>query len=441
MQLAAAGAKTQGFVHPGVMYTQAQLNYTKAQLTANAQPHTQAYANMLATKAQYSNSAGTNLSSLSYTPHPHATIKRASGPEDPDDYDAVDDLAAALCHALIWNYKGTRANAQKSIEIMNAWAHTITEIIFDPSTSPGGKLLAGWTGTLFARAAELIRYTYTPTGNETPLDLAAVQDVLANVWWPKVSVGHSGPGFNWYMSFADSMMQIAVFLDDQTKFDRALAYIRQVLPGCIYMVGDNNPYSWAHPAGGTLTYSDNSVLSCPNGLPLVTKSVFSPDTNVYDRTTTNAATYMDTNGAWFHPLSLPNGLWGETGRDFTHTGMGFGALGNVFETAWHQGVDLYSEFQTRVTTSIELTTGFIYTTFVNGDTSPTNWPFSKSSDASSYATSTQRATFEILHHHYVTRRGLSLPNLTQYMSNYARANGYDRDLMINYETLTTYGTS
>ena len=93
---------------------------------------------------------------------PRARARRTSARSE-----HLDDARAAYTHALLWAYTGNQANANKAIEIMNAWSSTLTEIKFDQPRRPdngsqiwaNGKLQAGWGGSLFARAAEIIRYT------------------------------------------------------------------------------------------------------------------------------------------------------------------------------------------------------------------------------------------------------------------------------------------
>jgi len=382
---------------------------------------------------------GVPYSSLSWTPHPKASVARGSfNAGGTDDDDLQDDLRAAFCHALIWVYTGSRPSAQKSIEIMNAWAQTLNIIQFDLTQYQDGKLLAGWTGTIFARAAELMRYTYTPQAGETALDVTNVKRVFNDVWWPRVGVGHSGVGFNTYTSMADTATQIAVFLDDSSKWNYATQYVRRIMPGLAYLTGDDNPWSWGGPQN--LTYADGTVLNAPLGLPIPPDSVSPPDSNVYNRSNSSAVGFMT---SWTKPTSLPNGLWGEMGRDMHHTAMGLAGISNACETAWHQGLDLYGEIQTRYTTTVELSTKFIYDRFVNNIDPPPGWPFAVSvsnAASKSYATSTQRAWGEIAYNHYARRRGLSLPNLTAYVNDYVRPSAYDADLHICYETLTSYGT-
>ena len=421
-----------GFVHPGVMYTRAQLDFVKAKLAANQAPWTTAYSRMLSSSGGNGANTGVAYGSASYTPTPRAWIGRGAYNGDGSTYDSdcMNDLRAALCHALIWYYKGTRASAQKSIEIMNGWATTLTEIKFDATNWADGKLLAGWTGTMFARAAELIKHTFTPTGGETALNVTAVQNVLINEWWPLIGFGHSGAGANTLTTMADAMIQIAVFLDDQAKFDSAVQFMRDQILGVIWMVGDDNPYAWADPR--TFTYTSTSVtLTAPNGLP------YAPKNSQYDKEGLNYNNFMK--NYWYQPTTLPSGLETETGRDFHHMAMGHAGIGNVCETAWHQGTDLYEEFRARLTASMELNTKFIYDTFVGKQNPPPGWPFATNATGSSGAT--QRETYRIPWNHYVNRRGLNLPNTTTYLNNYGLAATSTVDVAgICWETLTSYGT-
>ena len=80
---------------------------------------------------------------------------------------------------------------------MNAWSSMLTEIKFDQprridNGSPvydNGKLQAGWGGTLFARAAEIIRYSGSGWSSG---DVSRFETMLHNVYLPLVITGWVG---------------------------------------------------------------------------------------------------------------------------------------------------------------------------------------------------------------------------------------------------------
>jgi len=67
------------------------------------------------------------------------------------------DSEAAYGQALLWHITGDKAYARNAIRIMNAWSDTLT----GGHTNANAQVQASWTGDVFPRAAEIIRYTYT----------------------------------------------------------------------------------------------------------------------------------------------------------------------------------------------------------------------------------------------------------------------------------------
>lgn len=405
-----------GFTHPGVMYSEAQLDLMATEANSSGSNRQATYNTMLSRTAVGGTNVGMAYSSLSWNSHAISVVGRgSSGSPDQGGSDLMADSMAALVHAMIWRLKGTRANASKACDILNAWSGTITQILFDTTTWSDGKLLAGWTGTLLARAGEIMAYSgWTAGAGETALDKASLQNVLKTIWVPHINTNWNGGGANWLASFTDSMIQIGVFCDDQDVFDTGIAMWRGNVPAAFWMSGDTN--SWPQLVSSTPPSS---------GLP-----ISAPGT-MYDRSTTSASSLRS---YWRSPTSWPNGLEGEMGRDFHHTAMGYAATFNGAETAWHQGVDLYGEQQTRLVTSCELFAKFIYDTIVNGTNPPANWPFS--AKPTFYATATQRATWELAYMHYHTRQGVSMPNTLALLTSYTRPSTFNIDVFIMSEELT-----
>src|SRR5262249_54999511 len=134
-----------GFVHPGILVSKGMLDFVKAKVAANAQPW----------KKALDRAASDGLGSLSYTPHPRSNVN--CGPSSNPDNGCTDekrDSAAAFTHALLWYHTGNKQHAAKAIQIMNAWASTLTE-----HTNANAPLQSAWAAEVFPRAAEIIRYS------------------------------------------------------------------------------------------------------------------------------------------------------------------------------------------------------------------------------------------------------------------------------------------
>jgi hypothetical protein len=90
--------------------------------------------------------------------------------------------------SLLWYISGTAQYAQKAISYMNAWATTIKA-----HTNSNAPLQTGWAGSVWARAAEIIRYT---NAGWAASDITAFENVLRNVYLPTVIEGSQSNG-NW----------------------------------------------------------------------------------------------------------------------------------------------------------------------------------------------------------------------------------------------------
>src|SRR5262249_5004668 len=143
----AAGQVPDSFRHPGVLVNQDQLDFIKTQVVVSADPWLSAF-----------NQASTSTyGSLSYRPHPWQTVE--CGPSSHPNYGCSDernDALAAYTQALLWYITGNAAYAENSIAIMNAWSSTLS----GGHINSNAPLQAGWTGSVWPEAAEIIRYTY-----------------------------------------------------------------------------------------------------------------------------------------------------------------------------------------------------------------------------------------------------------------------------------------
>ena len=143
------------FVHPGVLLNSAQLNSMRTKVNAGAQPWANAYSSML----------GHPFLSQSRTPRPRAVVN--CGPtSNPNEgcTDEREDALAAYGNALAWYVTQDSKHAKKAISYFNAWSPVITG-----HTGANAPLQTGWSGTSWARAAEIIRHTYTGNIHFRPL--------------------------------------------------------------------------------------------------------------------------------------------------------------------------------------------------------------------------------------------------------------------------------
>ncbi|QHA02628.1 hypothetical protein GQF42_04380 [Streptomyces broussonetiae] len=279
-----AEAAPTAFAHPGVTVSRAQLDFARGKVLAGAQPWKDAYDQMMA--SQYA--------SLSRTPKPRAVVE--CGPYSNPNYGCTDereDAIAAYTDALAWYMTRDDRYAVKAIDLMDAWSATITD-----HTNSNAPLQTAWAGASWARAAELIKYTYTGTW----VNAGRFATMLRTVYLPKVINGSNSNG-NWELTMMEAAVGISVFLEDKASYDSAMARFRTRTAAYVYLSSDGD-------------------------LP---KTVPSQNLNTRDK----IVSY------WQGQSTFVTGLTQETCRDFTHTGYGISAISHVAETSRIQGQDLY----------------------------------------------------------------------------------------------------
>jgi hypothetical protein len=141
-----SGSIHAGFVHPGLMHTQADFTRMAQKVSANKSPWIDTY-NVLLSNGH---------SSLSYTPDPQAWAERGSGCVD-NSRNVMNDAAAAYQLALVWKITGNTSYADKAVSILNGWASTLKGIGCNASSSWDFILMAGTQGYQFANAGEIMR--------------------------------------------------------------------------------------------------------------------------------------------------------------------------------------------------------------------------------------------------------------------------------------------
>jgi hypothetical protein len=193
---------------------------------------------------------------------------------------------------------------------MNAWSSTLT----GGHTNANAQLESAWTGGLWPRAAEIIANTYSGWASS---DITKFKNMLVTQYMPYVNEGCNNG--NWEESELEAKMNMAVFLDDHTSFNQAVTAWRHRTPALFYLTTDG-------------------------ALPLTSGSC------------SRASWYTTT----YH-----NGQEQETCRDSGHMQYGVASCLNSAMTARQQGVDLFGEQATRLTTGMEYNTAIL-----NGGTPP-----------------------------------------------------------------------
>ncbi|MYW63759.1 hypothetical protein GTY65_06650 [Streptomyces sp. SID8379] len=288
----------QPFTHPGALVSKAQLAAARDHVARKQEPWLSAYKAMSTSK----------YAAADYTPKAYATVE--CPPDTRPGQGCVEereDAIAAYTQALLWNITGDRAHATKAVQIMDAWSDKVKR-----HTEGNAGLQTAWAGTSWAKAAELMQYTYDgwPDGEELKF-----QRMLREVYLPVVRPGSADFNGNWDLVMADATMNMAVYLNDHAAFDKAAHHFRTRVPAYFYLS------------------SDGPLPVTPEGSDINTPA--------------KLRTY------WFGQSTFKDGLAQETCRNFKHASYSLAAAAHIAETAWHQGVDLYGEVKDRLAAALE----------------------------------------------------------------------------------------
>ena len=291
--------------------------------------------------------------SLNYTPRPTDSVFRGNGPRKQNYPQLFNDVAAAYALAIRWKITGDDAYANKAIEILNAWSAVLK---FIGGTSDK-YLASGIYGYQMANAAEIMR-TYK---GWAPEDFTRFKNMMMTVFYPmnhNFLVNHNGACIthywaNWDQCNMMSVLAIGVLCDNRALYNEAIDYFK-------------------HGAG--------------NGA--IDKAVY-----------------------YIHDDSL--GQWQESGRDQGHSLMGIGLMGIFCEMAWNQGDDLYGYDNNRLLKGAEYVARYNlgkevpYVLYNNCDNV-------NQTVVSENGRNGTRPIFELLYNHYVKRKKLNAPYITQY---------------------------
>jgi hypothetical protein len=296
------------------------------------------------------------------------------------------DVVAAYTDALIWAFTGDESYAKQAVAILNAYGSVLqthappTSMCGSPpGVSSNTPVQSGWCGSVFPRAAEIMRATYP---GWAPTDIDKFKAMLRSAYLPNLVSGAIKENGNWELSMADALIQIGVFLDDAPTYNQGLALWRRRVPAYIYATSD--------------------------GMPVM----------------------LPGEGATWNATSYPNGLSQETCRDLGHVQLGFSAMINGAETARIQGVDLYGEQSTRIVAGLELAASYL-----NGATTPDPGCPYNAAMAIGFPNPLNKPNpmWEIAYNNYANRAGMMLPNTAALIAK-IRPTAVDHEMA--WETLT-----
>ena len=263
------------------------------------------------------------------------------------------DAHAAYLNAIRWYISGDTSYADAAVRILNGWSAAVNQIPTGPAPDVYG--LEAIPIQDFALAAEVLRIY----PGWAPVDIAAFKNMFTNYFYPAVNeflTNHNGACISYYWANWDAanigaLIAMGVFNDNTAWFNQGVDY---------YESG----------AG------DGAIM--------------------------NAVWYL-----W--PGNL--GQWNEAGRDQEHDQLGVGLLGYAAQTAWNQGVDLFSFAGNRLLAGAE------YTARYNSAKPVPYKTYNNCVDVQQYWVSNNgrgrlddRPVWELIYNHYTVLQGLSSPN-------------------------------
>lgn len=306
-------AQTSPWQHPGVLISQAQLDFVTQQVNEHIEPF----------YTEFLNAKASNYGSATYQVRgPSANGVNQCGSSSSPNIgcsDANYDSNAAYIQALLWYITQDVTYANNAIAIMNKYSSTLKGFAGFTSGYPcpgaaktcsNGPLQAAWDSTKWPRAAEIIRYGHGGSANWAASDIAAFSAMLKNVYQPLIYNGSAFNG-NWELSMIEGMMGIAVFNEDLTLLQRAQSFWNQRVPAYFYSYALDNPL---YP---------NTHAPFPAG----------------------RATSSNWNGQTIFSLST-TGVTQETCRDLKHAEYGLASAINAAETDYIQGGTLTANLYT-----------------------------------------------------------------------------------------------
>ena len=211
---AAVAAAASGFVHPGLMHTEADFERMRTKVAAGAEPWL----------AGWNALTSSSRAQLGRAPTPLETVVRGG---DGENFRAmVEDLERAYQFAVRWKVSGDTAYADQAVTYLNAWSSTMKTL-----TGNGDRFLAaGIYGYQWANAAEIMR-SYS---GWAAADMVRFQALLLGQFYPlchEFLLTHNGTNItnqwaNWDLCCIAGILAIGVFCDRRDLFDEAVAYYK-----------------------------------------------------------------------------------------------------------------------------------------------------------------------------------------------------------------------
>lgn len=130
------------------------------------------------------------------------------------------DFSAAYLNALMWVATKDESHAQKSLEILSAYADSLKQI---PATNDA-PLLVGLEGTKIVNAMEILQYTYKGV---TPEQTEKITKMITGVFLPVCEAFYTTKAYtngNWGPIVTKMYISSAIYLNNETMYKKALDF-------------------------------------------------------------------------------------------------------------------------------------------------------------------------------------------------------------------------
>lgn len=220
--------QAQPFVHPGVLHTQKDFDYLYNVVQQKIEP---AYSSYVLLKNNPRASADYKMNG------PYKIISR-DGQYAWTKTKMETDFSAAYLNAIMWMVTKNEAHAKKSLQVLEAYADTLTTI---PATNDA-PLLAGLEGFKIVYAAEVLKYSYKKM---TPAQLDKITKMITGVFLPVIDNFYNTWAYtngNWGAIDTKTYMAAAIFLDNRQMYKKAIDF---------YLNGNDNGTIKNYVSGAT----------------------------------------------------------------------------------------------------------------------------------------------------------------------------------------------
>ncbi|WP_159017797.1 T9SS type A sorting domain-containing protein [Algibacter sp. L3A6] len=312
------------FVHPGISHKLSDLDRMKYMVEAGIEPWATTFVNFSShPRSQYN---------MAVDVDPAIT----TGYTDASQNWFINDGVTAYNNAIMWYITGDSRHADKAIEVFNTWKGIVRNEKSIPLDS--GRV---WR---IIEAAEIIEHTYN---GWTESDIQAFKDMLvypgySNTTVPTAAINSKDISFYWKIYNGDparhgnqglfayrTMLAMAIFLDNEIMYDRALNYLKGEA---------HRPDDLPYPSGPSI--NSNQLVSC----------------EYFDEFSQNGfeSTVVDYGfNEVIDNYIYSNGQCQESSRDQAHGLAGVATITVMSEMAWNQGDDLYGHLSNRPLLGLE----------------------------------------------------------------------------------------